>query len=337
MALGEFDLIRRHFSRPAPGVRLGIGDDAALLDLPPGETLAVTSDTLVAGRHFPLDTPPFDIGWKALAVNLSDLAAMGARPLGVTLALTLPDADDTWLTDFSAGFFALAEAHDVPLIGGDTTRGPLSITVTALGSVPPVQALRRDGAQAGDLVCVTGSLGDAGLGLALALGHDHGWLAALPPAHAAQALARLHRPAPRLAAGLALRGLASAAMDISDGLLQDLGHLCRASGGLGAILALDRLPRSPALSWLAGESPQGARQAIEWALAAGDDYELLFTLPPAQHPVLQTLAARLSLPLTCIGTLTATAGMQLRHHDQPWAHPLPAGYQHFHGDTHGRA
>ena len=318
MALDEFDLIRRHFTRATPGVRLGIGDDAALLDVPVGETLAVTSDTLVAGRHFPPDTAAFDIGWKALAVNLSDLAAMGARPLGVTLALTLPEADEDWLAAFAAGFFALAEREGVPLVGGDTTRGPLSLTVTALGSVPPAQALRRDGARPGDLLCVSGMVGDAGLGLALALGGDP--VPKLSPAARLLVRERLDRPEPRLALGLALRGLASAAMDISDGLAQDLGHLLAASGGLGARLALEQLPLSPAL--LACPSTQ----ALTWALTAGDDYELLFTVPAACRDRL----AGLPTPVTVIGEVTAEPGLRLTWQGQPWEHGLPGGFRHFH-------
>ncbi len=333
MALDEFGLIRRYFARPgleSPGLRLGIGDDAALLDLPAGETLAVSTDTLVAGRHFPHDATPFDIGWKALAVNLSDLAAMGARPLGVTLALTLPEADEVWLAAFAEGFFALADGHGVPLIGGDTTRGPLSITVTALGAVPPAQALRRDGARADDLLFVSGTLGDAGLGLAFALAQPLSWLGEFPPAHRVHALARLHRPTPRLALGQALRGIASAAMDVSDGLLQDLGHLLAASG-LGAELQLEQLPLSPGLHYLAGEGGGARQQVLSWALAAGDDYELLFSVAPGQRGAVEALARQLDLPLACIGRLTSAGGLCLTWDGRPWEHERPFGYQHFRG------
>ncbi|MES3040245.1 MAG: thiamine-phosphate kinase [Pseudomonadota bacterium] len=334
MALDEFGLIRRYFTRadhllPA-GVRLGIGDDAALLDLPPGESLVVTTDTLVAERHFPHDALPFDIGWKALAVNLSDLAAMGATPVGVTLAITLPSADEAWLAAFAEGFFALADAHGVPLIGGDTTRGPLSITVTALGSVPFKQALRRDGAQAGDLIYVSGTLGDGGLGLALAqsrLQDVH-----LPPLHQAHALVRLHRPTPRLALGLALRGIASAALDVSDGLVQDLGHLLKASGKsepLGATLTLEQLPLSPAMQYLAGEGDALQQQVLDWALAAGDDYELLFTVPASMQQQVAALAHALELPLTHIGVVSAEAGLDLRWKSEAYRGDESAGYRHF--------
>ncbi|WP_068857504.1 thiamine-phosphate kinase [Perlucidibaca aquatica] len=334
MALDEFGLIRRYFTRadrPLPAsVRLGIGDDAALLDLPPGESLAVTTDTLVAGRHFPADALPFDIGWKALAVNLSDLAAMSATPVGVTLALTLPAADEAWLAAFAEGFFTLADAHGVPLIGGDTTRGPLSITVTALGSVPPAQALRRDGAQLGDLIYVSGTLGDGGLGLALTQDRLHD--VHLPPSHQAHALARLHRPTPRLALGLALRGMATAAMDVSDGLLQDLGHLLKASGGmraLGATLNLEQLPLSPAMQYLAGEGEALQQQVLDWALAAGDDYELLFTVPASRQQQVEALAHALELPLTQIGVVSAAAGLNLTLKSESYKYDLKAGYRHF--------
>lgn len=335
MALDEFGLIRRYFTRadrPLPaGVRLGIGDDAALLDLPPGESLVVTTDTLVAGRHFPLDALPFDIGWKALAVNLSDLAAMGATPVGVTLAITLPAADAPWLAAFSDGFFALADAHAVPLIGGDTTRGPLSITVTALGRVPFKQALRRDGARPGDLIYVSGTLGDGGLGLALAQQRLPG--VELLPADRDHALARLHRPAPRLALGLALQGIASAAMDVSDGLAQDLGHLLAASGGaqpLGATLTLERLPLSPALRQLADLGDAWQQQVLDWALTAGDDYELLFTVPAARQQVVEALAGELGLSLTRIGVVSASAGIGLLWQSGPYdCNAAKAGYRHF--------
>lgn len=352
MALDEFGLIRRYFTRSAagmsgpnaPGLRLGIGDDAALLDLPAGETLAVTTDTLVAGRHFPADATAADIAWKALAVNLSDLAAMGARPLGVTLALTLPEVDEAWLADFSTGFFALADAHGVPLIGGDTTRGPLSITVTALGSVPAEQALRRDGARVGDLIHVSGTPGDAGLGLALALGRTDAISPNLSDVDRQHALSRLHRPTPRLALGLALRGLASAALDISDGLVQDLGHVLSASSTgasafpvgtpaadapLGAMLALDRLPLSPALSGLMAQGETMRAQVLNWVLSAGDDYELLFTVPPARAAEVAGVASALALPLTCIGQITADGDLQLTWQGCRWSHPVTDGYRHF--------
>lgn len=313
---GEFDLIREFFTRPGhdDSVVLGIGDDAALLAVPPGEVLVVTTDTLVAGRHFPDDAAACDIGWKSLAVNLSDLAAMGATARWVTLAITLPDNDDHFLRDFSRGFFALADKESVRLVGGDTTRGPLSITVTAMGTVPAAQALRRDGASAGHDLYVSGTLGDAGLGLRLALEQ---WLDDIAPQDSAFARERLHRPQPRLALGAALRDVASACMDISDGLAQDLGHLLRASQ-TGAELELDALPLSPALQRI-----DPAFAAI-LALTSGDDYELLFTAPASARPAI----AGLPLPCTRIGRLNDTGTLVFLREGQPVDMPV-AGYTHF--------
>lgn len=313
---GEFELIREYFTRPVAdaGVRRGIGDDAALLALPPGEELVVTTDTLVGGRHFPEDAAPFDIGWKTLAVNLSDLAAMGAQARWVTLALTLPASDAAFLRGFADGFFALAEAAGVSLVGGDTTRGPLSMTVTALGTVPAGAALCRDGARAGDDLYVSGTVGDAGLGLRLALDQ---WVDELAPVARELALARLHRPEPRLALGLALRGVATACLDVSDGLAQDLGHLLAASG-TGARLELAALPRSAALRAI------DAGFADILALTSGDDYELLFTAPPSAR------AAVAALPLACtrIGTITAEPGLRFWRDGVPVDMPV-AGFTHF--------
>lgn len=313
---GEFDIIREFFTRPGhdDSVVLGIGDDAALLAVPPGEVVVVTTDTLVAGRHFPDDAVAYDIGWKSLAVNLSDLAAMGATARWVTLAITLPDNDEPFLRDFSRGFFALAEQVQVSLVGGDTTRGPLSITVTAMGTVPSAEALRRDGARAGDDLYVSGTLGDAGLGLRLALDQ---WPDDTTPEDRAWALERLHRPQPRLALGRALRGLASACMDVSDGLAQDLGHLLRASQA-GAELELDALPLSPALQ---GIDPAFA--AI-LALTSGDDYELLFTAPASARDAIAGLPA----PCTRIGRITGTGTLVFLRNGHPVDMPV-AGYTHF--------
>lgn len=313
---GEFDIIREFFTRPGhdDSVVLGVGDDAALLAVPPGEVLAVTTDTLVAGRHFPDDAVAFDIGWKSLAVNLSDLAAMGATARWVTLAITLPDNDANFLRDFSRGFFALAEQAQVSLVGGDTTRGPLSITVTAMGTVPAVQALRRDGARAGDDLYVSGTLGDAGLGLRLALEQ---WLDDIAPQDSAHALERLHRPQPRLSLGCGLRGLASACMDVSDGLAQDLGHLLRASQA-GAELELDALPLSPALQAI------DPAFATILALTSGDDYELLFTAPASARAAI----ANLPDPCTRIGRISDTGTLVFLRNGQPVDMPV-AGYTHF--------
>lgn len=311
----EFDLIRRYFTpTDTPGdVSLGVGDDAALLCPPPGHELAVSVDTLVRGVHFPVDTPPEAIGHKALAVNLSDLAAMGATPRWVTLALTLDGEDAAWVEAFARGFLALARSHEVALVGGDTTRGPLSITVQAMGVVPAGTALRRSGARAGDAVLVTGSVGDAALALR-ELGQG-----ALDP----RLRARLDRPEPRVSAGRALRGLASACIDVSDGLAQDLGHVLTASG-VGATLETARLPLSAAFREVQGD-------AVDWGLplAGGDDYELLFTAPQAAvGPLCRTLAG-LGCAASVIGRIETAPGLRIL---DPQGNPLSlqrGGYTHF--------
>ncbi len=313
---GEFELIREFFTRPSPdaAVHLGVGDDAALIAVPDNHELVVTTDTLVSGRHFPEDAAPSDIGWKALAVNLSDLAAMGAEARWVTLALTLPDSNEAFLREFAAGFFALAEKENVSLVGGDTTRGPLSITVTAMGALPLGQALRRDGAQVGDDIYVSGTLGDAGLGLRLVLQQ---WLDELPAGDEAFVLQRLHRPEPRLALAKELRSLASACLDVSDGLAQDLGHILRASA-VGAALDLDALPRSAALAGI------DAAFADVLALTSGDDYELLFTAAPQYCEKISAL----SFPCTRIGSIVAGSALLLRRHGAVVDMPV-AGFRHF--------
>lgn len=324
--MDEFALIRRHFAglsgAGATGVRLGVGDDAAILVPPAGHELLMTSDTLVAGRHFPLDTAAFDIGWKALAVNLSDLAAMAAQPLWFLLALTLPSSDDErWLAGFADGLGRLARDSGIALVGGDTTRGPLSITITAVGSAPAGTALRRDGAQPGDVVCVTGTLGDAALGL--------GRLAAVATAAGAQTAAdiaelraRLDRPTPRLAAGLALRGLASAAIDLSDGLAGDLGHVLAASR-VGAAIDADALPMSDAFARQT-EAPE--RLALQ--AAGGDDYELCVCIPAARLQAVQIAVTAAGSQLTAIGVITAEPGLRWQRRGQPIEGPLH-GYRHF--------
>ncbi len=299
--MDEFALIRSWFADLAPDgecIALGIGDDCALLDPPLGEQLAITTDTLIAGRHFPADTAAQDIGWKALAVNLSDLAAVGARPCAFVLALSLPVADQTWLDGFARGLRACAQAGSIALIGGDTTCGALSITITALGTLPAGSALRRSGARAGDLVCITGTLGDAGLALQAwragspVDGEDQRWLRA-----------RLDRPTPRNAAGMALRGIASAAIDLSDGLFGDLAHVCTASG-VGAELRLDALPASAPFRQLA---PAADRAALQ--LAAGDDYELCVCVAADRFGEAQRACG--PLPLTAVGRIVAGAGVRL--------------------------
>lgn len=351
MSIGEFELIRRYFIRDkitvpghpsvgAPQVVLGIGDDAALLDVPEGERLVVTTDTLVAGRHFLPNADPSDIAWKALAVNLSDLAAMSATPLAVTLNLTLPEADESWLAAFSTGFWNLADIYELPLIGGDTTRGPLSVTITAMGSVEQRYALLRSRAHVGDVICVTGSLGDAGAGLALALNAFNQTnlpiaevaapdeaLLKLSYDHQDYLLERLNRPFPRLDMGVRVRGFANAGMDISDGLLQDLGHLLVASG-VGAELEVNNLPFSDALKTYAHTSLKAHAQAQDWALSAGDDYELLLTIPSEKWQQLDKAPA-IKSKLTAIGKVTKALGLRLTTQGKAWEHEGLAGYQHF--------
>ncbi|WP_240126976.1 thiamine-phosphate kinase [Thermomonas alba] len=307
----EFDLIARIRRRAATrgDVLLGIGDDCALLAPPPGMQLAVTMDTLNAGVHFPDDTAPADIGWKALAVNLSDLAAMGADPAWCTLALSLPQADAAWLEAFCDGLFALAARHGVALVGGDTTRGPLAVSITAHGFVPADAALRRDGARIGDDVWVSGTLGDA----AGALAQWRAGATIAPPLRA-----RLDRPTPRVELGRALRGIASSAIDISDGLLADLAHIARASG-VGAEIEADALPASDALREAFAIDAMRRLQAT-----GGDDYELCFTAPATQRETLHTLAARLDLPLARIGRIVAGSGVHC-----PGLDGITPGYQHF--------
>ncbi len=316
MTCSEFDLIR-HFFTEQPvqraDVPLGIGDDAALLAPPAGSSLVVSVDTLIAGVHFPLDTAARAVGHKALAVNLSDLAAMGAEPAWATLALTLPTADTSWLTGFTQGFFDLASEHDVQLVGGDTTRGPLSITVQVTGFVPQGQALMRSGAQPGDGVFFTGTVGDAGLGLRL---YQHR-VSANSDAMT-NLIQRLEFPVPRIAVGLALRGRASSAIDVSDGLAADLAHVLTASG-VGADIRIDQLPLSLAYRSLAPEEDWQA------AVSAGDDYELCFTLPAGQAAAL----AGLDCTCTRIGEISASPGLRWRDDNAQQLTLSNAGFDHF--------
>lgn len=313
----EFDLIARIRDRCAhrrSDVALGIGDDAALLDVPAGQQLAACTDTLVVGVHFLPDTAPEDVGWKALAVNLSDLAAMGAEPAWALLALTLPEGDARFVERFAEGFAELARAQGVTLTGGDTTQGSLSVTVTALGFVPAGEALTRAGAREGDAVFVTGTLGDAAG--ALHLLQDRG--------HAPEALSkRMARPEPRVAAGLALRGLAHACIDVSDGLLADLGHVC-ATSGVGAVLDAHALPLSPALA--AAFDPATCRAL---ALAGGDDYELCFTAPPARETGIVDRLERAGCGATRIGRVVAGSGVRAVDARGNVVAPPHAGWEHF--------
>lgn len=311
----EFDLVARIRSRAAAraDVALGIGDDAALLRPAAGHELVATADTLNAGVHFPPGTAPEDLGWKTLAVSLSDLAAMGAEPAWCLLSLSLPQADLDWIDRFLDGLLALAGEHGVALVGGDTTQGPLSIALTALGQVPAGQALRRDGARAGDDVWITGCTGEAALALTQ-------WRSGA--ACDGTLRARLHRPVPRLAAGRALRGLASACIDVSDGLAADLGHVLHASG-VGAEVLLDALPRSSALDAL--EAPTRWRHQT----TGGDDYELCFTAPAGRRADVAARLADAATRVTRIGTIETVPGLRLRDAAGREFAPAASGWQHF--------
>lgn len=305
--MGEFDLIARYFTRPVRRAALGVGDDCALLAPSPGMQLAVSSDMLVEGRHFFADVDPEALGHKALAVNLSDLAACGARPLGFMLALALPRVDTTWLAGFSRGLLALADAHHCELVGGDTTQGPLNICITVFGEVPAGEALLRSGARPGDDIYVSGTLGDARLALEAMLGHIH-----LPADVLARARQRLERPSPRVALGLALRGVASSAMDISDGLLGDLSHILKASG-CGACIDTEVTSTLIAENSLQS-SPEGQFDLEflrQCTLAGGDDYELAFTAPPERREAVAAAAQASQTRVTRIGAVQAEPGLRL--------------------------
>ncbi len=297
--LSEFDLIAKYFTRPTPKVTLGVGDDCALMTPASGMQIAISCDMLVSGTHFFADADPKMLGHKSLAVNLSDLAAMGAKPIACTMALSLSQPDEPWLKAFAEGFFALADAHGCELIGGDTTRGPLNICVTVFGEVPIGQALRRDAAQVGDDIWVSGTLGDARLGLA-------GYLKemSLDDKTHLQAASRLHVPTPRVALGIALRGIAHAAIDISDGLIGDLGHILKRSGK-GATVDVDALPAGPMLM----QQPTEVRR--RFALAGGDDYELCFTAPVGRRAAVEAAGKSAGVPVKRVGQIEPVAGVRL--------------------------
>lgn len=305
--MGEFDLIDRFFKRPARRAALGVGDDCALLNPTPGMQLAISTDLLLEGRHFLSTVDPVRLGHKALAVNLSDLAACGARPLAFTLALALPEAIDAWLEGFSRGLFALADAHDCELIGGDTTRGPLAICITVFGEVPPGHALLRSGARPGDDLYVSGTLGDARLALEVFRGTR-----SVPQAAFDAARERMEQPTPRVALGLALRGVATAAADISDGLVGDLGHILKASGAgawIDTSIAINLIAARGHLTLEGGQSD--AEFALECVLAGGDDYELVFTAPPEARNRVKAAAVQTQTPVTRIGRIEAEPGLRL--------------------------
>jgi thiamine-monophosphate kinase len=300
--LSEFDLIDKYFTRPPRSCRhvvLGVGDDCALLSPSPGMQLAISTDMLVEDRHFFANSDPAKLGHKSLAVNLSDLAAMGAQPLAFTLALALPETRDAWLAEFSRGIFALADQYHCELIGGDTTRGPLNICITIFGELPPGQALRRDTAQSGDDIWISGALGDARLALA---GYRNEVALDAPVLDAAAE--RLHRPQPRVALGLALRGIAHAAIDLSDGLAGDLAHILQRSK-LGARLDIDALPVGATLA----QQPQELRR--RFALEGGDDYELCFTAPAAKRDAVMAAAEAGSTLVTRVGAIEVETGLRL--------------------------
>ncbi|MET3433445.1 thiamine-monophosphate kinase [Herbaspirillum seropedicae] len=318
--LSEFELIARYFSRPpAPDSRtaLGVGDDCALMTPAPGMQLAISSDMLVCGRHFLPDADPFTLGHKCLAVNLSDLAAMGAQPIAFTLALALPEARADWLKPFSRGMLALADAHGCELIGGDTTKGPLTISITIFGEVPPQQALRRDAARAGDDLWVSGTLGDARLALAA-----YRQECSLNAEELALAAPRMHAPTPRVALGLALRGIAHAAIDISDGLAGDLGHLLQRSH-VGATLDVDALPAGAALQ------QRDLHLRRRFTLSGGDDYELCFSAPVRQRDAVYKAAQAAGTAVTRIGSIDAAPGLRLLDASGEALQETPDSFDHF--------
>ena len=316
--MSEFDLIRRYFTRATPGAVLGVGDDAALLRVPSGMELAVSTDMLVSGTHFIPGADPFLLGHKTLAVNLSDMAAMGAQPCWALLSISLPEVDEVWLQKLSEGFFTLAIQHGVELIGGDTTRGPLNLCVTIMGEVPQDAALRRSGAQIGDDIWVSGRLGDA----ALALAHLQGKIQ-LPAGDFSVCAAALHQPIPRVALGLALRGVAHSAIDISDGLLADLGHILECSS-VGAEIRFDALPVSDMLRPHLIQ-PLGRH----CALAGGDDYELCFTAPAGCRAEMEKISLKLGLSLTRIGAVVKGSGCIVHAADGSTIIMDESGYDHF--------
>ncbi len=344
--MGEFDLIRRYFARPSQpeasgvsaGTVVGIGDDCAILQPTPGMQLAISSDMLVEGRHFLSTVNPAHLGHKALAVNLSDLAACGARPLGFTLALSLPSVNEAWLAGFSHGLFALAGAHACPLVGGDTTRGPLNICITVFGEVPPGQALLRSGAKVGDELWVSGTLGDARLALEVFRGN-----VSVPAEVFDAARMRMEQPAPRVALGQALRGIASAAIDVSDGLLGDLGHVLRAShagqgttGGVGVRINTAKAANLFASNLIAANGHPAcadghfsSKMQLDCVLAGGDDYELAFTAPAALHSAVLAAGLSTSTLVTCIGQIEAEPGVRLVDSEGQLLHNSYSSFDHF--------
>ena len=303
----EFDLIARYFTRPVKKAALGVGDDCAIINSSPGMQLAISSDMLVEGQHFFSDVSPYSLGHKALAVNLSDLAACGATPVGFTLALALPRVDEAWLQEFSSGLWALADAHGCELLGGDTTQGPLNICITVFGEVPRGRALLRSGAQVDDDIYVSGMLGDARLALDALQGKIE-----LPREILAQARQRLELPTPRVALGTALRGVATSSIDISDGLVGDLGHILKASGVGAQIdtdITMNLIAACTRNDWF--KDHFYAKKQLQMVLSGGDDYELAFTCPPTARQAVQAVSVSSQTPVTRIGVIQSQPGLRL--------------------------
>jgi thiamine-monophosphate kinase len=318
----EFDLIKQHFTRTTRHTNLSVGDDAALISVLAGMELAISADMLVAGTHFFHDADPYKLGWKSLAVNLSDMAAMGANPKWTTLAIALPSNDSEWLTQFSAGFFACAETFNVDLIGGDTTHGPLTISVQIMGETPTGSAIQRNGAKVGDDIWISGNLGNA----ALALAHMQEKLT-LSTEDFENCANALHMPQPRVSLGLALLGLATSAIDISDGLLADLGHILERSN-VGAKLQLSQIPHSTAFDAKLKESKDN-QFILNLLVAGGDDYELCFTAPAEKHAEITKLAQKLNLKLSPIGKITASLGLIVQNLNNEVLAFNKTGFDHF--------
>ena len=327
--MSEFEIIRRHFAGRGVVSRgdvvAGIGDDAAVVQVPAGRELVIAVDTLVAGVHFPPETRPEDIGYKALAVNLSDVAAMGAVPVWATMALTLPHCDEAWLSAFADGFFGLAAQYGVQLIGGDTTRGPLTVTVQVQALAGKGRTVRRSGARPGDIVYLTGTVGDAGLAL-----HARQHKLDLPDAYRDYLSSRLNRPQPRCKEGEALCGLASAMIDVSDGLAADLTHILEASG-TGATLNVQEIPLSPAFLAVssAGDYFLDEDDRLRLALGAGDDYELCFTVPAVQRDRAEKLCSRFHCGCRAIGVIEEIQGLRLKQSDGTPLSLGRSGFDHF--------
>jgi len=321
MALSEFELIKKYFQNLAhedPSVKCGIGDDAAIIQIPQDMQVVLSIDTMLEDTHFPAETTPYDIGYKALAVNLSDMAAMGALPKWALLSISLPENDESWLKEFATGFLELARHHSISLIGGDMSRGPLSITVQIQGLVPTNTALMRDGAQKGDHIYVTGTLGDAGVGLDIVSGK-----LSIRERHKMFFLNRFNRPEISIGAGIRLRNIASSAIDVSDGLIADLGHILESSH-VGAEIEMDKIPLSEAM-----QQCINATTAWNYALTSGDDYRLCFTAPSEMQEKITNLLKDINVSVSCIGKIKGETGLQLKIPEGTSFEPSGKSYEHF--------